>query len=126
MSDSAWSLLYYGTLAVGLSAAILGLSYALGQKHREPATDTAFESGIVSFGTARVRVSVNYYLIALVFVIFDVEAVFLFAWAVAAKELGWSGYYGASAFIGILIVALIYEWRMGALDWSIRRESGDS
>jgi len=81
-------------------------------------TGEPYEGGIVSEGSARVRFSVRYYLIAMFFVVFDLEAVFLFAWAGAARELGWSGYFGLLLFVGLLGAALIYLWRSGALDWS--------
>jgi NADH-quinone oxidoreductase subunit A len=105
-------------------AGMLALSYLLGQRHRERATGEPYESGIVSTGSARLRFSAKFYLIAMLFVIFDLEAVFIFAWAVAFRELGWAGYLGALVFIGVLVAALIYEWRVGALDWgSVRRKT---
>src|SRR5262245_59580896 len=96
---------------------MLCLSYLLGQRHHERATSEPYESGIVSTGSARLRFSAKFYLIAMLFVIFDLEAVFIFAWAIAFSELGWGGYLGALIFIGVLFAALIYEWRIGALDW---------
>lgn len=81
------------------------------------AADEPFEGGIVTVGFARLRLSAKFYLIAMFFVIFDVEAVFLFAWAVAFRELGWPGYIEAVIFIGVLGAALAYLWRLGALDW---------
>lgn len=84
----------------------------------EKATGKPFESGIVTVGYARLRFPVQFYLVAVLFVIFDMEAVFLFAWAVAFEEVGWIGYFSALTFIIILTVALIYEWRVGALDWA--------
>jgi len=95
----------------------MGLSYMLGQRHQEHATGTPYEGGIVSTGTARIRLSVKFYLVAMFFVIFDLEAIFLFAWAVAARELGWTGYAEVLVFVGVLVAALIYLWRGGALDW---------
>jgi NADH-quinone oxidoreductase subunit A len=68
--------------------------------------------------------SIRFYLVAILFVIFDLEVIYIFAWAVSLRELGWSGYGGVLVFIGILIAALIYEWRMGALDWSQPRSPG--
>ena len=107
----------YSAAVVLLVAAMIAVSYLLGQRHTQPATNEPYESGILSTGSARVRVSAKFYLVAMLFVIFDLEAVFLFAWAVAFRELGWLGYGGALFFIAVLAVALIYEWRMGALDW---------
>ena len=111
-------LLVYFVFVVFLVAAVLGVSYLLGQRHSEPATAEPYEGGIVSEGSARVRFSVRYYLIAMFFVVFDLEAVFLFAWAGAVRELGWAGYFGLVLFVATLGAALIYLWRVGALDWA--------
>ncbi len=88
-----WPLAVYFIVVVGLLAVMMGLSYVLGQRHREMATDEPFECGIVSVGYARLRFSVKFYLIAVFFVIFDLEAMFLFAWAVALREAGWASCY---------------------------------
>ena len=113
-----WPLVAYFAFVVVLVAAILIVSYLLGQRHFEPATGEPYEGGIVSEGSARVRFSVNYYLVAMFFVVFDLEAVFLFAWAGAARELGWAGYLEVVLFVGVLVAALIYLWKVGALDWA--------
>jgi len=115
-----WPLLAYFVFVVVLVAAVLGVSYVLGQRHSEPATGEPYEGGIVSEGSARVRFSVRYYLVAMFFVVFDLEAVFLFAWAGAARELGWAGYWAILLFVGMLGAALIYIWRVGALDWAVK------
>jgi NADH-quinone oxidoreductase subunit A len=96
---------------------MLGLSFILGQRHKGRATEEAYESGIVTTGSARIRFSAKYYLVAMLFVIFDLEVALIFAWAVAARELGWTGYLGIVVFTVILAAGLIYEWKMGALDW---------
>src|ERR1700675_1016669 len=113
-----WPLIVYFVFVVVLAALVIFVSYLLGQRHSEPATGQPYEGGIVSEGSARVRFSVRYYLIAMFFVVFDLEAVFLFAWAGAVREVGWSGYFGLLLFVGLLGAALIYLWRSGALDWS--------
>lgn len=113
-----WPLVAYFAFVVFLVVAVLFVSYLLGQRHSEPATSEPYEGGIVSEGSARVRVSVRYYLVAMFFVVFDLEAVFLFAWAGAARELGWTGYCEVVVFVGVLVAALIYLWRVGALDWA--------
>ena len=77
----------------------------------------AVESGIVSEGSVHVRLSVKFYLVAMFFVVFDLEAVFIFLWAVAGRELGWAGYTEVLIFIGVLTATLAYLWRTGALDW---------
>jgi len=113
-----WPLVAYFAFVVFLVAAVLIVSYLLGQRHSEPATGEPFEGGIVSEGSARVRLSVRYYLVAMFFVVFDLEAVFLFAWAGAVRELGWAGYCEVLVFVGVLVAALIYLWKVGALDWA--------
>jgi NADH-quinone oxidoreductase subunit A len=115
--NAIWPLVVYFVLVVVVSSVMIGLSYVLGERHSDRATGDPYESGVVSTGSARVRLSVQFYLVAMLFVIFDLEAVFIFAWAVAFKEAGWTGYAGALIFIVILAVALVYEWRLGALDW---------
>lgn len=111
-----WPLLLYASIVVVLLAAILFLSYILGQHHRDRATGKPYEGGIEQTGSARLRFSAQFYLVAMLFVIFDVEAVFIMLWALGFYELGWAGYVGAAIFIGQLVVVLIYEWGIGALD----------
>ncbi len=112
-----WPFVVYSLLVLLLAAGILLASHLLGERHRAPATGSPYESGIVSEGSARVRLSAKFYLIAMFFVIFDLEAVFLFGWAIAARELGWPGFWEAFVFAGILVAALFYLARIGALDW---------
>jgi NADH-quinone oxidoreductase subunit A len=112
-----WPLAVYFACAVGVVIFMIGASYLLGQRHRERATHEPYESGIVSEGSARLRFTARFYLIAMLFVIFDLEAVFIFAWAVALRELKWTGYVVMLVFIGILFAALLYLWRVGALEW---------
>jgi NADH-quinone oxidoreductase subunit A len=116
-----WPLLLYFAAVLVLVAGMLGLSYVLGGRHREKATGKPYESGIPPTGSARLRFDVKFYLIAMFFVVFDLEAVFLFAWAIAFRDLGWLGYVEVAVFVGVLLVALIYLWRVGALDWSPSR-----
>jgi len=112
-----WPLAVYLVIVVMLVVAMLGLSFVLGQRHNNRATGSPYESGILSQGSARVRLSAKFYLVAMFFVIFDLEAVFIFAWAVAVRELGWSGYAEAAVFIAVLLATLVYLGRVGALDW---------
>ncbi len=107
---------------VAIAAGMLILSYFLGQRRHDRAKNEPFESGIISVGGARFRVSVHFYLMAILFIIFDLEVVFLFAWAVAVEDLGWLGFIEISIFIFILLVALLYLWRVGALDWRTKRQ----
>jgi NADH-quinone oxidoreductase subunit A len=112
-----WPLAVYLVIVAILVAAMLGLSFVLGQRHHNRATGTPYESGILSQGSARVRLSAKFYLVAMFFVIFDLEAVFIFAWAIAVRESGWTGYAEATLFIAVLLATLFYLWRVGALDW---------
>jgi NADH-quinone oxidoreductase subunit A len=112
-----WPLAVYILLVGMLVMAMLSMSFVLGQRHHDRATGSPYESGILSEGSARVRFSAKFYLIAMFFVIFDLEAVFLFAWAVAVRESGWAGYAEALLFIMVLLATLAYLWRVGALDW---------
>jgi NADH-quinone oxidoreductase subunit A len=96
---------------------MIGLSYLLGQRHQERATNEPYEGGILSTGSARMRFSSQFYMIAMLFVIFDVETIFIVSWAIAFEELGWYGFVGVLIFIILLVVVLIYEWRNGALDF---------
>ncbi len=111
-----WPFVIYSMAVVGLVCGMLLLSYILGERHRGRETHDPYESGVRTTGMARVRFSAQFYLIAILFVIFDLEAVFLFAWAVATPEAGWTGFAVAGVFIIILTAALIYEWGSGALD----------
>jgi NADH-quinone oxidoreductase subunit A len=113
-----WPLVVYFAFVVFLVTTTLVVSYLLGQRHSEPSTGEPFEGGIVSEGSARVRLSVRYYVVAMFFVVFDLEAVFLFAWCVAARDLGWIGYGEVLIFVGVLLAALVYLWKVGALDWA--------
>jgi NADH-quinone oxidoreductase subunit A len=112
-----WPLAIYLVIVTLLVVAMLGLSFVLGQRHHNRATGSPYESGILSQGSARVRLSAKFYLVAMFFVIFDLEAVFIFAWAIAVRETGWTGYAEALVFIGVLLTTLIYLGRVGALDW---------
>jgi NADH-quinone oxidoreductase subunit A len=116
-----WPFVVYAGVALALAAAMIGISHVLGQRHSDRETSEPYESGIASTGTARLRFSAHFYLIAMLFVIFDIEAVFLFAWAIAYRDVGWVGYLGALTFIMVLSIALLYEWRLGALDWGRRQ-----
>jgi NADH-quinone oxidoreductase subunit A len=115
-----WPLAVYAVIVGMLVVAMLGLSYVLGQRHQDRATGSPYESGILSEGSARVRFPVQFYLVAMFFVIFDLEAVFLFAWSIAVRETGWTGYAEVLLFIVVLLATLAYLWRVGALDWRQR------
>ncbi len=123
-SPDLWPLLAYFSAVMAIVAVMLGLSYLLGERTRNPAKATLepFESGIVAAGPSQLRFSVPFYLIAIFFVIFDIEAVFIFAWAIAFRESGWAGFIEILIFIAVLVAALAYLWLIGALDWRTARQ----
>ncbi|WP_316818201.1 NADH-quinone oxidoreductase subunit A [Pedobacter nyackensis] len=112
-----WPFLVYGFFVLALLTLIISLSYFLGQRHKNKASIQPYESGILSTGSARLRFSAQFYLVAMIFVIFDIEVVFIVLWALAFNELGWTGYLSICVFIGLLVAVLIYEWSIGALDF---------
>ncbi len=111
-----WPLGLYALLVLGLVGLMLTLPYFLGERHRARTTGEPYESGVRAVGPAWVPRDVSFYLIAVFFVIFDLEAVFIFAWAVAVRELGWLGFIEVLIFIGVLLAGLAYLWRIGALE----------
>jgi NADH-quinone oxidoreductase subunit A len=113
----------YFIAVLALVGTMLLLSYLLGQQRANKATNMPFESGVLSVGSSQIQMSAEFYLIAIFFVIFDLETVFIFAWAIAFFELGWQGFAAAGLFIIILGVALVYELRSGTLDWGIKSRS---
>ena len=118
-------IIYFGAI-LSITTVMLGAAYLLGQRHRAKAADEPFESGIVATGDVHIRFSVHFYLLAIFFVIFDMETVFLFAWSVALEESGWPGFIEALIFISVLIATLIYLCAIGALDWRTSRQRIDT
>lgn len=113
-----WPFLFYTVMVFGLVGGMILVSSLIGGRHRERVTGDAYESGVPPTGSARLRLSIKFFLIAILFVIFDLELAFIFAWAISIHELGWPGFRGVLVFIFILSAALVYEWRMGSLDWT--------
>jgi NADH-quinone oxidoreductase subunit A len=106
------------TLAIGIMVSVMiGASWALGARRRGVPDANPFESGILPLHDTTIRFPSQFYLIAMLFVIFDLEMVFVFAWAVAVRVAGWPGYAGMLAFLSLLLLALAYLWRSGALEW---------
>ena len=112
-----WPLIVFAFAVISLIGIMIGLSYVLGERHKEKTTDEPYESGIPPTGDARLRFSSGFYIIAIFFVIFDLDTAFIMLWAVSFRELGLPGYIGILIFIGLLIVLLIYELSIGALDF---------
>jgi len=112
-----WPLAAYAGIVLLIIVLIIVLSYLFGERHSEKATGEVFESGVLPTGNARLQFSSHFYLIAMFFVIFDLETAFIVAWAIGFEEAGWPGFIGALVFIGILLIVLFYEWSTGALDY---------
>ena len=112
-----WPFIVFAVVVFSLIGIMIGLSYLLGERHKEKTTDEPYESGIPPTGDARLRFSSGFYIIAMFFVIFDLDAAFIMLWAVSFRELGLPGYIGILIFVGLLIVLLVYELSIGALDF---------
>jgi len=112
-----WPFIIFAVIVFSLIGIMIGLSYVLGERHKERMTDEPYESGIPPTGDARLRFSSSFYLIAMFFVIFDLDAAFIMLWAVSFRELGLPGYIGIVIFIAILMILLVYELSIGALDF---------
>jgi NADH-quinone oxidoreductase subunit A len=99
--------------AIGMVAA----SHLVSPRRSTPEKDMPYESGMIAVGDTRSRFSVKFYMVAISFIIFDLEAVFLIPWAVEMRHLGWGGFVAMSIFVVVLTVGLIYEWKKGGLEW---------
>ena len=115
------SLAVYLVFVVLLVGMLMLVTHLSGERHFQRGTGTPYESGVPITDSARLRFAADFYLIAVFFVIFDISAVFLFAWAVAARELGWPGYVAAVVFMFETVIGLAYLWRKGAFDRGVRR-----
>ncbi|MGH8677583.1 MAG: NADH-quinone oxidoreductase subunit A [Burkholderiales bacterium] len=106
-------------LTIGVALPLIGaaLSRVLGAHHPDPAKLSPYECGFEAFEDARMKFDVRYYLVAILFILFDLEIAFLFPWAVVVEEIGIFGFVAMVIFIAILIVGFIYEWKKGALEW---------
>jgi NADH-quinone oxidoreductase subunit A len=113
-----FSLAVYTALVLGLLGLILVLTFWLGEKKDTPEKARPFECGIIPTGMARLHYPVPFYLVATFFLIFDVEAAFIFAWAIALRPLGWLGWLRITFFIIVLLISLFYLWKKGALEWA--------
>jgi NADH-quinone oxidoreductase subunit A len=104
-------------VAFGLGVVILTLSRVLGPHRPDAEKNSPYECGFEPFEDARMKFDVRYYLVAILFIIFDLEIAFLFPWAVALGDIGMFGFLSMMLFLGILVVGFIYEWKKGALEW---------
>lgn len=115
---------YFGVVlllivSAGFVITMLVLTSILGPQNRNRTKQLPFECGSVSVGTVREqRFNVRFYLIAMLFILFDIEVIFMYPWAVTLEDLGWFGYFEMLSFIAVLLIGLIYVWKKGVLDWN--------
>jgi len=117
--DTFFPVLVQIVLAAVIAGALVSLSYFLGKRVKDVVKDTPYECGISPTGTARERFSVKFYLVGIVFILFDIEAVFLYPWAVVYRQLKFFGFVEMLLFIVLVLSGFFYIWKKGALDWSL-------
>lgn len=120
LSDLAFAylpILMFLGLAFVVSVTCVGLSFLLAKQKPDAEKDSAYECGFPAFGDARAKFDVRFYLVAILFIIFDIEIAFLFPWAIALGDIGLIGFWSMMLFLGVLTVGFIYEWKKGALEW---------
>lgn len=117
MLATYFPILLFIIVAMVMATVLLALGFVLGPQRPDPAKDSPYECGFEAFEHARMKFDVRYYLVAILFIIFDLEIAFLFPWAVALKQLGMEGFVAMLVFLGILVVGFVYEWKKGALEW---------
>jgi NADH-quinone oxidoreductase subunit A len=118
-----FSLAVYAVLVMALIAVLMFLASWLGEKRPSLEKSRPFECGVIPTGSARLRYPVPFYLVAMFFLIFDVEGAYIFSWAVACEDLGWSAWLQMTFFIVMLLVGLLYVWKKGGLDWRPARKA---
>ena len=111
------SILIMIALGAGFAVAAIMLSSVLGPRKPSPEKSAPYECGMPAVGDARERQSVKFYLVAMIFLLFDIEVAFLYPWAMALRDLGWGGFVQVVLFMGLLLAGYTYVWRKGALDW---------
>jgi NADH-quinone oxidoreductase subunit A len=121
--DTYFPVLVQIAIAVVVAAALVAISYFIGQRVKDRVKDSPYECGIAPTGSARERFSVKFYLVGIVFILFDIEAVFLYPWAVVYRELKMFAFVEMLLFIVLVLVGFFYVWKKGALDWSIEEPS---
>ena len=109
-------------IAAGIAAALITISVLLGKRARSPLKDTPYESGMAPVGSARERFSVKFYLVGMIFILFDIEAVFLYPWAIVYRQLKFFGFMEMLIFIVLILVGFFYVWKKGVLDWTPHRD----
>jgi len=122
--DTYFPVLVQVALAMIVAGALVAISFLLGKRVRNRVKDSPYESGIAPTGSARERFSVKFYLVAIVFILFDIEAVFLYPWAVVYRELKLFGFFEMLLFVVLILSGFFYIWKKGALDWSQDSKEG--
>jgi len=115
--DQYLPVLLFILVGMGVGVVPLVLGYVLGPNRPDAAKNSPYECGFEAFEDARMKFDVRYYLVAILFILFDLEIAFLFPWAVALRDIGPAGFWAMMMFLSILVVGFIYEWKKGALDW---------
>jgi NADH-quinone oxidoreductase subunit A len=110
-------ILVFIVVGVLVGALALALGYVLGPQRPDSEKESPYECGFEAFEDARMKFDVRYYLVAILFIIFDLEIAFLFPWAVALGKIGITGFLAMMLFLGVLVIGFIYEWKKGALEW---------
>jgi NADH-quinone oxidoreductase subunit A len=116
-SNPYFAVLILLVIALAMSVGFVLLSQALGPKRYDRVKYGVYECGVDPLTPAAVRVTVKFYLVAILFILFDLETTFLYPWAVLYRSLGWFGFIEMAVFVGILLVGLVYAWKKGALEW---------
>jgi len=117
-TEQYFPVLCQGLIAMGLAAGLLTVSYLLGKRVRDRVKETPYESGINPTGDARQRFSVKFYLVAMLFILFDIEAIFLYPWVVVYRDLKLMGFLEMLVFVVLILSGFFYIWKKGALDWA--------
>jgi len=117
-AETYWPVLLQALIAMAVATAMIGISYLLGHKVRNRVKDMPYECGIAPTGSARERFSVKFYLVGMLFILFDIEAIFLYPWAVVYRELRMFAFFEMLIFIALVLAGFFYIWKKGALDWS--------
>lgn len=118
LASSVWPFFFFFCCVVIIAAAMITVSFFLGQRHKGRVTGEPYESGMPLTPSPALRFDVKYYLVAMFFVIFDAEALFMLTWVISVRELGMTGYIEFLVFVFILMIALAYLWKRGSLDWA--------
>jgi len=109
--------LIFVVIAIAIAGLVIGLGFFLGPRRADSEKQSPYECGFEAFEDSRMKFDVRYYLVAILFIIFDLEIAFLFPWAIVLDQIGLFGFVAMAVFLGILVIGFIYEWKKGALEW---------